>query len=194
MRPPAPELALPHLDWIDGVPKSVGFDDVYYSKHNGLAESRHVFLAANRLPERLITHKNPVPFCIGETGFGTGLNFLCLWQLWRSLPEPRPKLHFISLEGFPLSTACLEKAHAAFDEIAELAALLRASYPAPVPGVHRRVFDDGALVLDLHFGTADHVLSWLVAEIDCWFLDGFAPAKNPDLWTVDVLSKIARPH
>ena len=185
------KLAFAHLDWIDGVPKAAGFGDVYYSKDNGLQESRHVFLAGNRLSERLIAHKGPVPFCIGETGFGTGLNFLCLWQFWRSLAKPRPQLHFVSLEGFPLSPASLRKAHGAFGDIAEPAALLRDVYPAPVPGVHRRVFEDGALILDLHFGPADRVLSWLVAEIDCWFLDGFAPAKNPGLWGPEVLAKIA---
>ena len=95
------------LHWSEsGVPVSDTFDDVYYSQENGLEESRHVFLKGNDLPQRWHNHPRR-HFCIGELGFGTGLNFLLTWQAWRELPESRPDLHYFSIEKHPLTHADL---------------------------------------------------------------------------------------
>ena len=118
-----------HLPWrpvqpatvrwtASGAPVATAFDDVYYSQDNGLEESRHVFLQGNDLPQRW--HSHPWPhFCIGELGFGTGLNFLLTWQAWRELPASRPDLHYLAIEKHPLSPA-------------DLGAALVAWLPAPL--------------------------------------------------------------
>ena len=98
------------LRWSEGgTPVSTVFEDVYYSRDDGLAESRHVFLEGNDLPRRWRGHAHP-HFCIGELGFGTGLNFLLTWQAWRAMPPPRPDLHYLSVEKHPLTRGDLARA------------------------------------------------------------------------------------
>lgn len=195
--PPAHALnALPcaELEWTEaGTPRWVD-GDVYYSDEDGLAESRAVFLAGNRLPERFHTHPDAVLY-VAETGFGTGLNFLALWQAWRKSAAPKPRLHFLSVERTPLKPADLHKALSRWPELSEYRDALLQHYPLPLPGPHRLIFESGALVLDLYLGDVKDWLPWLADQqscsVDAWFLDGFAPAVNPELWQTQLFSSMA---
>jgi tRNA 5-methylaminomethyl-2-thiouridine biosynthesis bifunctional protein len=178
------------IEWRDDTtPVNQQFDDIYFSS-DALGESRYVFLEQNRLPERW---QQPLrTFCVGETGFGTGLNFLLCWQLWQQLQAEDARLHFISVEKHPLRRADLARALSAFPELADLAAALVAQYPALLTGQHTLHFDDGRITLHLLFGDAlDMLHGQLPADpppadwqgpVDAWFLDGFAPRQNPELW------------
>lgn len=170
-------------------PWSERYGDHYYSRHGGLAETRHVFLAGNDLPRRWRDRER---FVIGETGFGTGLNFLATRQCWADDPHRCRRLHYLGVERHPLSRAQLRLALANWPELAEPAAALIAAWPEPVPGWHRlRPGDDGP-VLTLLFGDAATELARLDATVDAWYLDGFAPARNPAMWSPQLLREVAR--
>ncbi|WP_428407887.1 bifunctional tRNA (5-methylaminomethyl-2-thiouridine)(34)-methyltransferase MnmD/FAD-dependent 5-carboxymethylaminomethyl-2-thiouridine(34) oxidoreductase MnmC [Hyphococcus sp.] len=167
-------------------PRSARFDDVYFSGE-GLAETRHVFLASNDLPARF----NALRFHIGELGFGTGLNFLAVWDAWtKAAKPPGARLNFLSFEAYPLSSDDVAHAHGAWPELADLAARLRASLPPPHPGFHFLTFGDVSLTL--FYGDAMEGLARAEGGVDAWFLDGFSPAKNPDLWSEDIFRELAR--
>ncbi|PMH41832.1 bifunctional tRNA (5-methylaminomethyl-2-thiouridylate)-methyltransferase MnmD/FAD-dependent cmnm(5)s(2)U34 oxidoreductase MnmC [Vibrio sp. 10N.286.49.B3] len=188
------------LGWNDaGTPVSDQFDDVYFSNTNGLEETRYVFLQQNHLPQRWETFDQR-RFVIGETGFGTGLNFLAVWQWFDAFRQQNPdaplqELHFISFEKFPLSKEDLIKAHAAWPELAHYTKQLQAHYPIAVPECHRIVLADGAITLDLWFGDIKDCMPLLPTNenglIDAWFLDGFAPSKNPEMWNQDLFNGMA---
>lgn len=193
------------LTWDEeGRPVSSEFDDVYFSKANGLEETRFVFLQHNHLSERWRTLNSQDRFVIAETGFGTGLNFLAAWQLWQQQAPEDAQLHFISVEMFPVGHTDLKKALALWPELAPLSQQLIESYPqALTPGFHRLSFDSGRVQLTLIIGEASDSFSQLLAsphpafeipqhKIDAWFLDGFAPAKNPDMWSQTLFDLIAR--
>ncbi|WP_097461671.1 bifunctional tRNA (5-methylaminomethyl-2-thiouridine)(34)-methyltransferase MnmD/FAD-dependent 5-carboxymethylaminomethyl-2-thiouridine(34) oxidoreductase MnmC [Mangrovitalea sediminis] len=193
LRPPAIETA--ELDWNDhGGPVSRRHGDVYFSVEDGLAETRYVFLAANRLAERFATlGSGPNHLTIAETGFGTGLNFLAAWDCWRQhAPQTHSVLHYISFERYPLTREDLRRALSAWPTLEEFADALVAQYPPPVRGAHRLVFDEGRVRLTLFQGDALEGLEKLNFFADAWFLDGFAPACNPDLWADGLLSEVAR--
>lgn len=187
------------LDWqlVDGidVPVSKQFGDVYFSKDNGLLETRHVFLNGNELSTRLADLKPFAYFCVGETGFGTGLNILALWQLWQQVrPDNQSHLHAISVEKFPLSRADLVRALNAWPELKPLADQLISQYPMPIAGCHRLSFPEERFSLDLWLGDAHDVFPVIekTAPVNAWFLDGFAPSCNPDMWEENVLNNIVR--
>ncbi len=164
------------LQWTpDGDPLSATFGDVYYSRDNGLEESRHVFLAGNDLPQRWRSRAG-TGFCIAETGFGTGLNFLLTWQTWRELPPPRPRLHYLAIENFPLRRDDLSRALQAWPALSALAGELLERYPGLLPGEHRLVFEGGQVVLDLWWSDVGDALSDLAGLnrqlVDAWYLDG----------------------
>lgn len=211
MEPPKPTAT---ITWdANGLPVSSQFDDVYFSKNSGIDETRFVFLHHNHLPERWKSLSENSLFTIAETGFGTGLNFLAAWQAWRQYAPAHATLHFISVEKFPLSRDDLIRALKLWPELEDLAAELIDQYP-PVDarGFHRLNF--GAVQLTLIYADAVAGFSQLLPivnagpevlaagggfsqytqanVVDAWFLDGFAPAKNPDLWTDDLLRLIAR--
>lgn len=182
----------PSLRWNEnGVPASQAFDDVYYSQEDGLAESRHVFLEGNELPSRWHSHEAQ-SFCIFETGFGTGLNFLATWQAWLELPQPRPRLHYIAVEKHPLRLQDLRRAIEQWPELSTLASSLLALYPPAVPGQHRIILAQGKIQLDLWWldvqDTLDDLAGLQRPLIDAWYLDGFAPARNDAMWSHNVLS------
>jgi tRNA 5-methylaminomethyl-2-thiouridine biosynthesis bifunctional protein len=179
------------LVWQDGQPFSAEFGDVYFSRDSGLEETRHVFIDNNRLPERFAALKPGEVFTIGETGFGTGLNFLCAWQCFvRHAPEGA-RLSFVSVEKFPLDEDDLERALALWPELEAEAAELRAQYRRPPTGWHRFLFDGGRVALTLIIGDAAESLSDCDAGVDAWFLDGFSPALNPDMWTQPLFDAMA---
>ncbi|NOX81450.1 MAG: tRNA (5-methylaminomethyl-2-thiouridine)(34)-methyltransferase MnmD [Alphaproteobacteria bacterium] len=169
-------------------PRSVVFDDIYFSE-DGHAETAHVFLAANNLPQRFETSRN---FAIGELGFGTGLNFLAAWDLWRRAKKPAAaRLHFLSVEAFPFTREDLRKAHRAWPALGDLSQQLIAAYPPPHRGFHQLTFDDG-VTLTLYLGDAREGLAGAEAQIDAWFFDGFAPDRNPAMWSPEIFSEVAR--
>ncbi|MDX9677178.1 bifunctional tRNA (5-methylaminomethyl-2-thiouridine)(34)-methyltransferase MnmD/FAD-dependent 5-carboxymethylaminomethyl-2-thiouridine(34) oxidoreductase MnmC [Pseudomonas zeae] len=186
---------LPHaqLDWDDhGRPRSRVFDDVYFSDQSGLEETRYVFLEQNRLAERFAALPAGGRLVIGETGFGTGLNFLCAWQLFEQHARAGARLHFVSVEKYPLSPADLKRALALWPELKPLADQLLLHYVAIHTGFQRITLAHGRVTLTLLIGDALEQLPQLDAQIDAWFLDGFAPAKNPDMWTAELFVELAR--
>ena len=186
---------LPHaqLDWDDqGLPRSRVFDDVYFSDKSGLDETRYVFLEQNNLRERFAALPVGGRLVIGETGFGTGLNFLCAWQLFEQHAVAGARLHFVSVEKYPLSLPDLQRALALWPELKPFAEQLLAQYRAIHQGFQRLILDNGRVVLTLLIGDALEQLPQLDAQVDAWFLDGFAPAKNPDMWTAELFAELAR--
>ena len=188
-----PLMETASLTWRDGQPVSGQFGDVYFSRENGLEETRYVFLQHNQLPGRFQQLSNNETFVIAETGFGTGLNFLAAWQAFQEHAPPGSRLHFVSVERYPLSTADLERALALWPELAQQARELVNNYPQPVSGCHRIVLDGGRIRLTLYFGDAVEAFEAMTFSADAWFLDGFAPACNPGLWQ-DLLIQQVRDH
>ena len=187
--PPSIETA--DLTWHNGVPESTRFGDVYFSRDNGLAETRYVFLGHNQLAERFSSIPSGEAFVIAETGFGTGLNFLAAWQAWRQhAPDHAATLHFVSVERFPLVRQDLSSALALWPELAPLAEQLVEKYPPLTQGAHRILFDGGRVRLTLYLGDMMDAWDSLNFQADAWFLDGFAPARNPEMWLDQAMTKI----
>jgi len=173
----------------DGTPVSEAFDDVYHSAEGGPQQARHVFLAGNGLPERWRGRRR---FVVLETGFGFGLNFLATWQAWRDDATRCDRLHFVSIEKHPFAARDLAELHARTPEFAGLAAELHARWPMLVPGAHRIELERGRVVLTLFFADIAQAARGLRLEADAIFLDGFAPAKNPEMWSSAVMKALAR--
>lgn len=193
--PPLAALETARLDWRsdasgEAAPHSPAFDDVYFSRHDGRAETEHVFVAGNRLAERFREWREPRPFVVGETGFGTGLNMLCAWACFDAQAPAEARLHLVSTEKFPLGREDLARALAAWPDLAERSEALVAQWPEPVAGVHRLWLDE-RVTLDLHLGDATERLTLLDGRVDAWFLDGFAPAKNPEMWQPELFKAMA---
>ncbi|MEE3939241.1 bifunctional tRNA (5-methylaminomethyl-2-thiouridine)(34)-methyltransferase MnmD/FAD-dependent 5-carboxymethylaminomethyl-2-thiouridine(34) oxidoreductase MnmC [Pseudomonas viridiflava] len=181
------------IDWDEqGNPHSRTFSDVYFSTESGLEETRHVFLVQNDLRRRFTELPEDGRLIIGETGFGTGLNFLCAWQLFEECARPGTRLQFVSVEKYPLSRDDLQRALALWPELAAFADPLLDQYVAVHEGFQRIVFDQGRVTLTLLIGDALDMLPQLDGQIDAWFLDGFAPAKNPEMWTPELFAELAR--
>lgn len=192
------QLQQAQLAWQEATPLASQFDDVYFSHNQGQAESEYVFLQQNNLPERWRnwtavssqTIGPQRPFVIGETGWGTGLNFLVAMESFLRWAPPTARLHYISTELYPLSLEDLRQAQAFWPQLAQLAARVQANYPLPVSGFHRLNLHP-RVSLDLLLGDAATNLGAIQAQIDAWFLDGFAPAKNPSLWTPELFAALA---
>jgi tRNA 5-methylaminomethyl-2-thiouridine biosynthesis bifunctional protein len=199
MTEPFAPIQTAELDWqtVDGVdiPISRQFGDVYFSKANGLLETRHVFLNGNDLSERLANLHDQQYFTVGETGFGTGLNFLALWQLWQQVrPDNHSHVHFISVEKYPLSLADLKRALTVWDELQPFAEQLIVQYPFALAGCHRLTFPQARISLDLWLGDAAQCFPLMQSQqpVDAWFLDGFAPSCNPEMWQEQIFLHIMR--
>lgn len=176
------------IDWgEDGAPRSRRFDDVYFSRTGGLEESRAVFLAGCGLPDAWRGRRR---FVVGELGFGTGLNILALLELWRRAREPGARLDIFSVEGFPLPRPDAARALAAWPELADLAAPLLTAWPE-ARGFHRIDFPELGARLDLAVMEAADALAARDGRADAWFLDGFSPARNPEMWREEVLALVA---
>ena len=181
------------LSWQNGLPFSSRFDDVYFSAESGLEEARHVFLKGNRLDQRFATLSNKQSFTIGETGFGTGLNFLCAWQLFEKVAPEGASLDFFSTEKFPLDVDELRAALAIWPDLKPFYDELIQHWWRWVPGWNRWNFADGRVRLTLAIGDVDETLPQLPSgSVDAWFLDGFSPSKNPEMWADSVLMQLAR--
>ena len=172
----------PQLSWRDrDVPVSTRFDDPYYSLENGLQETQHVFLAGNDLPQRFRDR-----FHIAELGFGTGLNLLATLALWR-VSGVTGQLKFTSFEAYPMTADQMTRALAHFTPLEPLAKEFAPLWPELC--AHGRIETD-ELCLNLHIGDARKTLPNWQGQADCWFLDGFSPAKNPQLWQADLLKAV----
>lgn len=170
-------------------PRSEQFDDVYFSADGGPEETIHVFCDGNNLPTAWQGRER---FTIGETGFGTGLNFLLAWELFERTADKGAMLDFVSVEKFPMSADDIRKGLAPWaDRLSPYLDKMLEQYPIRVPGVHRMVFD-GRIVLTLIFDDANDAFPEIDGQVDAWFLDGFTPSKNPDMWTDKLFSEMAR--
>ena len=170
------------IEWRGGnLPVSTRFDDPYFSLEDGLAETRHVFLADNGLPGRFCPG-----FHIAELGFGTGLNLLAALQAWINSGQTG-KLHFTSFEAFPMAAADMARALQAFPEVAPLAAPLLAAWASGETCV-----ETDRLHAEIVIGDARHTLPQWNGRADAWFLDGFSPAQNPELWEAGLIRAVAR--
>jgi len=196
------------IEWDEqGLPIAKTFGDAYFSPCGGLNEIRHVYLEQNQLPSRWAALSTQQTFIIAETGFGTGLNFLACWQLWQQqkqagLVASDAHLHFISVERHPLLPQDLTRALALWPELHKHSDALLAQYPsASSQGFHRLNFDDVSLTLIIdevvdgleQLQCSDHPLfsqpQW---RVDAWFLDGFSPIKNPDMWRLELFQQIQK--
>lgn len=183
---------LPDLDWPDSQNSAAPFardiGDVYFSGE-GLSEKRAVFLGGCGLPEGWSGRKS---FTVGELGFGTGLNLLALWDLWRQhRPSPTARLNYLSFEGMLIGREHASRIHAAWPELADLAQQLRAHWPNRARGIQRIHLPDN-VTLTLVIDDITVSIPQVKASVDAWFLDGFAPSKNPAMWSAETLAHVAR--
>lgn len=168
--------------WRDGdIPVSTLFDDPFFSLEDGVAETSHVFLAGNDLPARFCAG-----FQIAELGFGTGLNLLVVWDAWTRSGQDGP-LQFTSFEAFPMAPADMARAHQAFPAFDGKRDLLGRAWR----GQGGRI-DLPGLTLDVVIGDARQTLPQWQGAADAWFLDGFSPAKNPELWSPELMGEVGR--
>jgi len=182
------------LEFKDGVPYSAAYGDIYHSADGGAGQARHVFLQGCGLPGAWV---NRASFVILETGFGTGLNFLTTWAAWRNDPARCAQLHFLSVEKHPFQAADLARLHAQWPEFAPLSGELLANWPALTPGFHRIALDGGRVQLTLMLGDVLDCLPQVQAGVDAFYLDGFAPGSNADMWQprlFEELARLARSH
>lgn len=177
------------LDWTDdGQPRSRLYGDVYFSTEDGLAESRAVFLEGCGLP---LAWEGRRRFSVGELGFGTGLNILALLDLWRRTSDPAARLHVFSIEAHPITADEAAKALSRWPELADLTAALTARWPGRARGFHRVDLPQFRAVLDLAVMPVEDALAAWTGWADAWFLDGFSPALNPDMWREEIMALVA---
>ncbi len=186
----APPWQHASVDWKDKQPFSAQYQDVYFSSDNGLLETEHVFLQGNDLSSRW-QQPNIETFTIIETGFGTGLNFLCASRLWLESAPKQAVLHFISVEKYPLTLQDIKAALQLWPELSTLSQPLLTRY-ATLNDARTITLYDSRIRLTLLIGDATEQLSQIDHKADAWFLDGFSPAKNPDMWQSGLFAQMAR--
>ncbi|NVK36747.1 MAG: bifunctional tRNA (5-methylaminomethyl-2-thiouridine)(34)-methyltransferase MnmD/FAD-dependent 5-carboxymethylaminomethyl-2-thiouridine(34) oxidoreductase MnmC [Gammaproteobacteria bacterium] len=184
------------IQWQNGSPVSTQFDDVYFSKASGIDETRYVFLEHNQLPQRWVDHP-AAQFTIAETGFGTGLNFLCAWESWLKHSQAGQTLNFVSVEKFPLDKTSLQLALDQWPKLKTLSDALVSVYPSLVAGWHCIPLpiineSSGQVILHLYLGDIHEWLDEYQGKVDAWFLDGFAPAKNPEMWSPHLFESMGK--
>ena len=186
-----------NIRWLDsGLPYSNRFDDIYHSEDDALGESLHVFINANNLINRWLEQKSECSvFTIAEIGFGTGLNFLQTCRQWQATSQHPRSLHYLAFEKYPISKPDLQKIFAVWPQFKTLSEGLLTSYDDHSSGCHRIILT-GDIILDLYFGDAEEQLSKLNnyhrSIVDCWYLDGFSPQLNEDLWSDSIFQQIAK--
>jgi tRNA 5-methylaminomethyl-2-thiouridine biosynthesis bifunctional protein len=173
----------------EGTPYSAAYGDVYHSAESGPGQAQHVFVAGNGLPRRWAQAR---VFTILETGFGLGLNFLATWRQWRDDPARPQRLHYVSIEKHPFDRSALATLHSRYGEFAPLARQLQDAWPPLVAGMHRLHFEDERVTLTLAFGDALELMPRLRLCADAIYLDGFAPRLNQDMWSPQLLRRLAR--
>jgi tRNA 5-methylaminomethyl-2-thiouridine biosynthesis bifunctional protein len=207
------ELKTATIEWQDGTPFCNEFDDVYYRSQkpfvdNGLKETEYLFIQQNQLQQRWENlarqeQTDQQQFVIAETGFGTGLNFLSACDHWLKTAPKNWRLQFISTEIRPIRASDLKAIHSSWSVFSDLSKQLLDQYPVLTPGVHLVTLAEGRIQLMLLLGEANQMLqsisqspqpfmaSYEKKSVDAWFLDGFAPTKNPDMWSDEIFATIA---
>lgn len=180
-----------NIEWRDGQPYASEFQDVYFSTDNGLQETDYVFLQGNDLVKRWLD-LDLETFNIAETGFGTGLNFLCTVNAWLSHAPENATLHFVSAEKYPLKLQDMQTALNFWPQLYALSEPLLAQYEHLINGAGSVRLYNNRVKLSLLIGDATERFSLLTDKFDAWFLDGFAPAKNPDMWNSALFQQMAR--
>ncbi len=183
------------INWINNKPYSIEFNDIYFSTDDGLQETEHVFIAQNRLKERFAALKNET-FTIIEAGFGTGLNFYCVAAHWLALAPTEATLHYISIEKFPLAPSDMQKVAQEFlkswPQFAPISSEFLSQYAHLTPNLNHINMAESSIQIALWAGDILSELSQISQKADAWFLDGFAPAKNAEMWSKEVFEHIAR--
>ncbi len=176
------------LEWRDGdFPVSTQFDDPYYSNADGRAETDYVFIKGNDLLERW----PEMDICrIAELGFGTGLNFLETVRQWQNFSIENSSLHFISFEQYPITSDEMAKALSHWPELSELTAKLINIWEPKHGAID--VYFSSKIKLTIHIGDANVLLPTQSLNADAWYLDGFSPAKNPELWNTEIMSEVGK--
>lgn len=178
-----------HLHWVGDMPRVLEYDDIYFSAEDPRGEVQTVFIEANDLPARFREARR---FTVGETGFGTGLNFFLTLDTWRRHAPAGAFLSYLSAEAHPLAPADLQRALLAQGIPPADVGHLLAQYPPQVSGLHRIHFPQDRVVLTLTYGDAAPGFANVQGTVDAWFLDGFAPSRNPALWNIAVFRQLAR--
>ncbi len=184
------KLTTATLSVREGTPISLQFDDIYFSPIDGVGESKYHFLQGNHLYERFAENKS-TSFTVAETGFGTGLNFLLTAELWQKTAPIDRQLHYISVEKYPIPIAYLQAIYRKKNWENAITRELLANYPQPKQGVYDIAIGKN-IQLTLLFGDAVSQFSHYEFTTDAWFLDGFAPAKNPEMWSDALYQSMAR--
>ena len=177
------------IEWQDGYPYSPDFDDIYYSSAGSREEAEHVFLKNNNLPERF---QDEGQFIIAEAGFGFGLNFVLTLQAWHHHAEEDACLHYIGIEKYPVSPDDIRRLSKNWPDLTVYFDELLAVYPPPIVGHHARTLFNGRVYLHFIFMDVIDALKYDQFNADAWYLDGFSPQKNPDLWSEQVFSLVAQ--
>ena len=175
-------------DFSNGILRSLDFNDIYFSVDDGIGEVGYVYLEANNLPD-IFNKKNHT--VISELGFGTGLNFLATWKLFER-SNNGGILDYISIEGYPLETETIKMVHNKFPELVKYSKWLCQKLPPLWSGIHRLIFNNGQIRLTLIYDEALSALKSSNFKSDIWFLDGFNPKKNPDIWNLNILNEVFR--
>ncbi|MDN5842283.1 MAG: tRNA (5-methylaminomethyl-2-thiouridine)(34)-methyltransferase MnmD [Alcaligenaceae bacterium] len=184
------QLARIELD-ARGIPRSDRYGDVYHSASGAIGQATHVFLGGNDLPGRW---RDRQAFTICETGFGLGQNFLVAWHAWRTDPARSARLHYLAFEAHPftqvdLANVLISRLPSSYGDLARE---LCHAWPAVLPGLHRLEFDGGAVTLTLAFGTVRRLARQVQARVDAFFLDGFSPRLNPEMWSPALFGQLRR--
>ena len=180
-----------NLKWINNQPYSIDFNDVYFNSENGLQETEYVFIEHNQLKQRF-SSLDQATFTIIETGFGTGLNFLAIALHWLALAPKNTQLHYISIEKYPLKLADLIRAQACWPQFLPIANELAQYYANLKAQNNLFTIAGGRIQLALQADDISLALPLISQKADAWLLDGFAPAKNHNMWSSEVLTDIAR--
>ena len=182
------------ISWRENTPHSSAFDDYYFSSESGTEETDYVFLQHNQLAQRWSSFQDKASnvFSIGETGFGTGLNFLCAWHFWTQQKFKQSRLHYISVDKFPLQREDLAQTYKQWPSLKPYCDELLDKYPPLVPGFHTIELAQGKVRLTLIFDDAATAFGQVTGQVDAWFLDGFTPSRNPDMWSSTLFNQVAR--
>ena len=180
-----------NIKWINKNPYSIDFNDIYFSTEDGINETEYVFIQQNQLEKRFKSLKKN-HFTIIETGFGTGLNFLAASQYWLGLAPPGTTLHYISIEKFPLKLDDLRRAHETWPQFVAISPELLQQYSSLKVGINIFSIAGGRIQVTLWADDVLQALPQISQKADAWFLDGFAPAKNSEMWSIEVFGYMTR--
>lgn len=191
-----------NIRWLaSGEPFSEQFQDFYFSTDGGLQESEYVFLQQNGFPQRFKTLAANAVFHIGETGFGTGLNFLTTACHWLQTTGTDSRLEYIAVEKYPLNLAQIQQVYTTFKQswpqLSSCCDELLTQYSAKILSAqqHFELFNKRihlTLIIDDATAGLQQFLAEYPSKMDAWYLDGFAPAKNPDMWHSELFNTLAQ--